>query len=66
MNQYIPDLTERFSEGFGGEDSTDSYFGGGCNDYEEYEEPTEEEEAQFEREFQKFKDDEEMKKQMID
>lgn len=26
MSQYIPDLTERFPEGFGGVDLTDSYF----------------------------------------
>ena len=26
MSQYIPDLTERFPEGFGGVDMTDSYF----------------------------------------
>lgn len=26
MNQYIPDLTERFPEGFDGVDMTDSYF----------------------------------------
>ena len=26
MGQYIPDLTERFPEGFGGVDMTDSYF----------------------------------------
>lgn len=28
MGQYIPDLTERFPEGFGGVDMTPSYFGG--------------------------------------
>lgn len=27
MGQYIPDLTERFPEGFGGVDMTPSYFG---------------------------------------
>lgn len=27
MSQYIPDLTERFPEGFGGVDMTPSYFG---------------------------------------
>lgn len=27
MGQYIPDLTERFPEGFGGIDMTPSYFG---------------------------------------
>ena len=26
MGQYIPDLTERFPEGFGGVDLTDRYF----------------------------------------
>ena len=26
MGQYIPDITERFPEGFGGVDMTDSYF----------------------------------------
>ena len=26
MSQYIPDITERFPEGFGGVDLTDSYF----------------------------------------
>ena len=26
MGTYIPDLTERFPEGFGGVDLTDSYF----------------------------------------
>lgn len=26
MSQYIPDLTERFPEGFDGVDLTDSYF----------------------------------------
>lgn len=28
MGQYIPDLTERFPEGFGGIDLTDTFFGG--------------------------------------
>lgn len=28
MGQYIPDITERFPEGFGGVDMTDRYFGG--------------------------------------
>lgn len=28
MGQYIPDITERFPEGFGGVDMTDTYFGG--------------------------------------
>jgi len=26
MNQYIPDITERFPEGYDGVDMTDSYF----------------------------------------
>jgi len=26
MSQYIPDITERFPEGFGGVDMTDDYF----------------------------------------
>ena len=28
MSQYIPDITERFPEGFGGVDMTDTFFGG--------------------------------------
>lgn len=38
MSQYIPDLTERFPEGFGGIDLTDKYFPGerGYDDYECY------------------------------
>lgn len=31
--QYIPDLTERFPEGFGGIDRTDSYFNEPRRDY---------------------------------
>ena len=27
MSQYIPDITERFPEGFGGVDMTPAYFG---------------------------------------
>ena len=48
MGQYIPDLTERYPEGFGGVDMTPSYFGEPVDwsreykdDYEDYEEETE-------------------------
>ncbi len=34
MSQYIPDLTERFPEGFGGIDLTDSFFPSGRGGYE--------------------------------
>ena len=38
MNQYIPDLTERFPEGFDGVDMTDKYFPPSHRDrYDEYE-----------------------------
>ena len=63
--QYIPDLTERFPEGFGGVDLTDTYFGGTArypdgyfdNDDDDYmdEEPVEEPVRKFEigREYRK-------------
>ena len=61
--QYIPDLTERFPEGFGGVDLTDSFFGGTGYDshmfdhYDDYmnEEPVEEPVRKFEigREYRK-------------
>ena len=38
MGQYIPDLTERFPEGFDGVDMTDKYFPPTHRDYyDEYE-----------------------------
>lgn len=47
---YIPDLTERFPEGFGGVDLTDSFFGGGYyNPYDLYD-PYEVEENEDEEE----------------
>ena len=37
-DQYIPDLTERFPEGFGGVDLTDSFFpSSGCDCYDAWE-----------------------------
>jgi len=47
MNQYIPDMTERFPEGRDGIDMTDSFFGGGSYDpyegHDDYEEDEDEE-----------------------
>lgn len=53
MSQYIPDLTERFPEGFGGVDMTNSFFPSGGYEpswdelYEEYEQKEEKESRKF-------------------
>ena len=55
MNQYIPDLTERFPEGFDGVDLTDSFFPSRRGGYEpSYDELYEEYEQEEEKEPRKF------------
>ena len=51
MSQYIPDITERFPEGYGGVDKTEDYF---YDDYRDY--SSHEENEEFDKEFQEFKD----------
>ena len=43
MSQYIPDITERFPEGYGGVDKTEDYFYDDYRDYSESEEHEEDE-----------------------
>ena len=54
MGQYIPDLTERFPEGFGGVNMTPSYFGEPVDWSNAYKEDYEEQQGEIPTEPRKF------------